>query len=188
MEEVKLKKADLVLVWGSSWISKGIQLYELLDTGWEDLPSHVELVAEPSELQDISAEHDGVHLVDFARLLKTDIKVEIYRYKEITDLQREYVVNKALEWLGLPYDYGGLLFFLAKYLPFLRKYIQPEKFGYFCSELVDQAYEDEGIDFFPNKHPHEIHPGNLWLYCNKTNPTAFKKVFVYNDPKPEKAT
>ncbi|MHA1410765.1 MAG: hypothetical protein ACTSQY_10750, partial [Candidatus Odinarchaeia archaeon] len=93
---IKLKKGDIVLVWGKTWISKSIMYYELFDTGWKNLPSHSELIVEPEFYQDISAEEKGVMLVDFKRMLKKNLGVEVYRYNNMTEIQREYVVNKAL--------------------------------------------------------------------------------------------
>ncbi|MFD0393290.1 hypothetical protein ACFQ3Z_15765 [Streptomyces nogalater] len=69
----------------------------------------------------------------------------------LTPAQRKAIVDCALKYRGVPYsfaDYAALAAHrLHLPLPFLRSYVQASH-HLICSQLVDRAYLDAGIQLF----------------------------------------
>lgn len=168
MELIDIKQCDLIFVWGTSWLSKIIQEYEIIDMNIDYLPpSHVCLYLGYGNMTCISAEY-MIKYITLEKYLKKNIRFEAWSYPGITVEQAHIIKESAKSSLGKPYDLPGLLTFLLKYFPEgmlknqLAKRIKPSDYADWCSENSYRPYWIAGLDFMGSIKPEKIHPGILY--------------------------
>lgn len=89
----------------------------------------------------------------------------IYSRFDLTDAQRDALVQHALSYVGTQYAWSEYLFLALAHwgwrTGWIKKYIKNS--GHMiCSQLVSQVYTDAGINLFTDgRIPEEVVPGDL---------------------------
>ena len=102
----------------------------------------------------IEAVGDGVRRIH-ARALRTNSRVEVFRPYGLNDSELDNVVLNAQSLLYRPYSTRGSLTTRVK---LMRMRDDP---GLFFSQLVAEAFADEGVELVKDRKPEEITPKNL---------------------------
>lgn len=134
---MKLKKADIILVHGAGPIDTLVEI--VTRSPW----SHVAMVADPGE--NLAIEAQAFKAVQYRPVSAFKNQSIIMRIHDLTDEQREKIVEYAKKQIGKPYDYKAILEELERFE--FGKAIEPEEPGRFiCSSLIAAAYKSAGID------------------------------------------
>ena len=88
-------------------------------------------------------------------------------HEELTDEQREKIVQLSLDQVGRGYSFLTIALIILRILgmkvlansKFLLK--AAEKDGYICSELVSEVYFNAGVNLLPHKPDYTTVPGDL---------------------------
>ena len=134
------------------WMSKLIRYFS------KGQYSHVEMIIgkfkyDNTDRLTISANSgSGVHLDTLNRYIKNNIQFDVYRYKDLNDLDKKYLFLNSKNYINLGYDYSGAIDLFAKVF-------KQAKNRYFCSELVARIYLDINKPILENKI--QIYPSML---------------------------
>ncbi|MEO0261446.1 MAG: hypothetical protein ABIM49_03805 [candidate division WOR-3 bacterium] len=136
----------------------------------------------------ISADAVGVRRNKLKRLLKGKRKVWIIELDLKYQFDKDLIETFLISQIGRPYDFKAIIWFATKF-PILgriiakiirlifKKNIQPDKYAYFCSELVLRALQQIGLltHLDPEKTtPYELFE-NLKIY--------YKEKVIYDNIK-----
>lgn len=135
LDNVNIKPADIILMKGSSPISREIEFIT------QSQFSHVALIFDPEKMLTIEATPNGVIHGDLTKYTGCS---SVFRLNEITEEQSEKILKFAEQQLGKPYDYEELIELFLKYV-FHILTNDFEKGRYICSTFVNSAYLSAGI-------------------------------------------
>lgn len=135
VEQVNIQEADIILMKGSSQISKGIEFIT------QSQFSHAALVFDPDKELTIEATLSGVI---HGSISNYKGRSSIFRLKNITKEQAGNILKFAELQLGKPYDYEELIDLFLRYV-FHIPVNEYEKGRYICSSFVYSAYASAGI-------------------------------------------
>lgn len=135
LDNVNIKPADIILMKGSSTISKEIEVIT------QSQFSHAALVFDPEKKLTIEATPNGVMNGDLNKYTGCS---SVFRLKEINNEQSEKILKFAAQQLGKPYDYEELIELFLRYV-FQIQISDFEKGRYICSTFVNSAYVSAGI-------------------------------------------
>lgn len=151
---MELQPGDIILVKGQSLFSKGVKLFTKSDY------THTTMMI--SDKQMIEANfYKKVNIVDFKYDPKT---MEIYRYKGgLSVSQQINVVQSSYEMLDKYYDYLQIVWYMIEFF-IGRHYNSPFHLDNFiiCSELIDVAYTNIGINLVPDREKGNVTPDDLF--------------------------
>lgn len=129
----QIKAGDIIINSGNEWLSKTIQQVtdsEYSHVGLFDIVrGHIEVV-----------EADGsVKATNFDNVLKAyNGKIWVARFKGLTDLQIDQIMQIARGLTGKEYDWDAAREMLAN--NFFANFHHKDDDKYFCSELVEKAF------------------------------------------------
>ena len=165
-----IQAADIIVTNSSSLQSKSIQGVTCATY------SHAVLVLNNRDCIEATPQ-GGVAQEPLGRILSESSKVDLFRYRGITNFHAQKVCTSILQFEGKPYDFRGAVRSavssgcsnVKRFLPstvlievaddMLKN--QTEHDGqFYCSELIVRAFEVAGL--FITKHPaHAVSPGGL---------------------------
>ena len=92
----------------------------------------------------------------------TEETVVVKRYENLTSEQQKKIVEYAHSKIGTRYDYfAAVRWFLRIVFKRTQKINESEKRLY-CSEMIDRAYKQAGIDLVPDRSTGDVTPGDLY--------------------------
>jgi uncharacterized protein YycO len=109
----------------------------------------------------VQAEPGGARLVPLTSAVGG--RETLYSDLDLTDDQRKAVALKALRLAHTPYSYLDYLAIAARRLfgaSFLECYVE-DSGHMICSQLVDEAFREAGIELFPGRVSGDVTPGDL---------------------------
>ena len=182
MKASELKVADVVLSTTSAAVSKAIKAGTIASY------SHAMIYAGKGKV--VEAVGDGV-LHRSIKLALADARLaSAFRLKGLTGEQAQKIVDYAISKVGGSYAYGGVFggsglvsVLSAPTQPFLHlarwgankvKEGVGSKRTYFCSELVEDAYESQELTV-SRYYPSMTNPGDIDEYSER-NPETFPKL------------
>lgn len=113
----------------------------------------------------VEAEPGGAREADLAEYAGQTILWSTGRIP-LTDVQRQAIVSAARRYIGVPYSFLDYVAIAAHrwHLPggrWLRRYVATTR-HMLCSQLVDAAYADAGVQLFPDgRWPGWVRPSDL---------------------------
>jgi hypothetical protein len=166
----ELRSADIVMVRGEGWFSKGIRWASRGVGEARTEVSHVGQVVIPGGLYDAmvaEALGSGVRIRPLGAYAGKKSSVAIYRPHNITLDQSRTITRAALEHAGDKYGWGKIALQLldSKLLRgsyFFRRLARIEKRP-ICSYLVAMTFAEAGLDF--GVEPRMAQPDDIWDFC-----------------------
>jgi len=148
-----LKKGDVILTHGSSWISRMIQ--KVTQSHW----NHVVIYDEDGYV--IESNWGGVvrsHVYNYY----AGKDIMILRHKTASKTKLRYVVESAKYFIGREYDYFQIIELLWLYLTGRRGNSRQisSKNKFICSELVGRAFHDNDLPVIAKYKYTELSPGD----------------------------
>jgi hypothetical protein len=142
-------KADILACWGSTWLDRVIK--KVLG----DNVTHVAIQVTETHIAETTWWE--------CRVAPISVKNNNYhrlRCDQMTDTEREAVVNYILEHIHSKYDYKAFFAIgLNKLFGWNLKWNDPNK--YLCVEEIMSAYMSVGYDLMPGRHPSDVKPNDL---------------------------
>jgi hypothetical protein len=147
-----IQDGDLTLYMGkshTSWIIKAVTGFPYTHVG--------QTMWMGPRLFILEAVHHGVVISLFSRSVqKYNGRVDLFRIRGITDVQRKRMTDSALEYIGLDYSYIGALKLGLKLLlhePRNAAHFLKTPRGLFCSQYIARNCMDAGIIIQRNVSP-----------------------------------
>src|ERR1700726_703863 len=130
--------------------SKGIGSFLIRWRTWSDY-SHVDFVLPDGTL--LGAQGDGVKIrpSDYGKFIKTEF-FDI----DIDEVTSQRILDFANSQIGKPYDWKAIIGFA-----FRRDWMETD--SWFCSELIEAAFEKNGALLIRTEHLNRIAPSDLLL-------------------------
>jgi uncharacterized protein YycO len=129
-----LRAADIIVSTTKAGISGAIRV----GTSWP--VSHAALFVDGNEV--IEAIGEGVVRQDLATALSDDALAVVYRHPDMKPDIAQKIVRWAAGQIGKPYDTAGAVYSSDK---IACRIAGPRPAGFFCSELVLEAYKKGGL-------------------------------------------
>lgn len=137
----KIRPGDILLIRGNTWIDKVIQSV----TG--SSYTHVAGVVEPDK---------AIEILPFKKTRYQNLSIyngraEVFTCDNLTNEQRQKIVDHVVGELGTRYDYKLLLWEASRYLlNWVWPYKADDSNSNLCSTLWANAYRKAGVDLCPN--------------------------------------
>lgn len=156
---------DIGLVQISGNVGKAISIGQWLDGDGYEIWSHAFIVVDvtPEAVYIVQAEPGGATYVE---LDYADIWWCEGISHNLTEDQRTAIAADACHYIGVGYSFADYFALAAHRLripaPGLKRFVETSK-HMICSQLVDQAYHDGGVDIFEDgRWPGDVTPGDLY--------------------------
>ncbi|WAH37709.1 C40 family peptidase [Alicyclobacillus dauci] len=134
-----VKLADLIFIKGDGFFSRVIERIE------HSPYSHVAGVVKPNEL----VESIAFRPIGYGGVDTYDGVADVFTCNQLTDAQRQAVVNFVIERIGTGYDYPIIGWELFHYEFHIDLPYREDGKDFDCSELWRVAYKSVGIDLCP---------------------------------------
>jgi len=161
--EMILQKGDIIQVKGKDWISNAIKI--LTNSEY----AHTAMYMGDETLIESNFEK-GVCKVPLTKYNEFDV----YRHVAITPIKQKEVCDWAETKIGYKYDFLGIFGIFLSMLKNRKSNPFDDKDSYWCSELVSDAYINNGIFMCVDSQTWTVTPNDLAV-CD-----GFKKIFSYS--------
>lgn len=165
--DVLLYRGRAPLGWIVSKMTSSEYTHAAIVGWWEEYgPEDIPFVLETRELR-------GSRAVTLAKQVAANKNtIDVFRLKKAAEWDRLVTRKRAVDYMrrvaGASYGYRNVLWAALRHLPFVRWFSKPDyrdaavsKYPPYCSQLVDQAYRDGGVDLVPMKAGVITEPGDL---------------------------